>query len=158
MINTALICILLICITFTIYLLKLYLSKSKKKPFSNNVILFLLITCIIYIIFISWFIKLPSYKSYYIYSCFPVRIIPLPKQNELRCSDVILFNLTSPLTPNHVLNVKPKLIYSSMIIYNNNTIPCLFQQNTMFLYYCMEYGTNDNILYYMLAKSPGIVN
>ena len=151
--NNALICVSFMLILFTIYLLKLYFSKSKKKPVNNNVILFLIIMCIIYIIILSWFIKMPSFKPYYLYSCFPVRIVPIPKLNESRCSDLVVFNLTSQLTENHVVNVKPKLAYSSMSYLNDIQNPCLLEKNTIFLYYCMEYGETNDLLYYILVKN-----
>ena len=153
--NTGLICIEFMLIIFTTYLLKLYFSKSKKKPFNNNVILFLILMCIIYVAILSWFIKIPSFKPYYLYSCFPIRMVPIPKRNEPRCADIVVFNLTAPLSENHVLNVKPKLAYSSMIYSNVDTVqnPCVLQKNTIFLYYCMEYGETNNLLYYILVKN-----
>lgn len=152
-INNALICITLVLIMFSAYLLKLYFTKSKKKPLNNNIILFLFIMCVVYIIILSWFIKIPSFKPYYLYSCFPIRMVPIPKQNEMRCSDIVVFNLTSQLTENHVMNVKPNLAYSSMIYLNNNSNVCYLQKNTIFLYYCMEYGETNDLLYYILIKN-----
>jgi len=153
-INTALICITFIISIFSIYLLKLYFSKSKKKQLNNNLILFLLFVCIIYIIILSWFIKIPLIhsKPYYLYSCFPVRIIPIPKHNETRCADVVVFNLTSPLIENKVIDVQPKQINNKMLEYSYvNT--CLLNYNTIFIYYCMEYGSPDNKLYYIIIKN-----
>ena len=151
--NNALICVSFMLTLFTIYLLKLYFSKSKKKPVNNNVILFLIIMCIIYIIILSWFIKIPSFKPYYLYSCFPVRIVPIPKPDEPRCSDIVIFNLTSQLIENHVINVKPRLAYSSMNYLNDIQNPCLLEKNTIFLYYCMEYGETNDLLYYIMVKN-----
>ena len=153
--NTSIILLLVIISGFSIYLLKLYLSKSKKKPLNDSTILILFSVCIVYIIILSWFVKIPTFKPYYLYSCYPVRMVPIPKVNETRCADLVLFNLTSELLENRVLNVKPKILYERMRIFNNYipNNPCLFQQKTIFLYYCMEYGTINDKLYYMLVKN-----
>jgi len=166
-VNTALICIEFIIIAFSIYLVRMYYSSKSEKPRSQDpkksnqtlnrgTIMFLIIMCICYILILSWFIKIPSFKPYYLYSCFPVRIVPIPKQNEPRCADIVVFNLTRELTENYVVNVKPSSAYEKMVFIGHDqsiNSPCLFQKNTIFLYYCMEYGTTTNSLYYIMVKN-----
>ena len=167
--NTLLIIVLFYIILFTGYILKIYFNSQKTKskrnnnPIPNTIILGVLILLIFYIIILSYLIKIPSYKSFYMYECFPVKYIPLPLLNESRCSKIILFNLTFPLEPNRVLHVKPdKLLNNRFISFNENHGAylgkntnfdnCILEAGTAFFYYCMEYDTRDSNLYFMNVK------
>jgi len=167
--NTFLIIVLFYIILFTGYVLKIYFNTRKTKsrknnPIPNTIILGVLILLISYIIILSYLIKIPSYKSFYMYECFPVKYIPLPLLNESRCSKIILFNLTFPLEPNRVLYVKPdKLLNNYSISFNENHGAylgkntnfdnCILEPGTAFFYYCMEYDTRDSNLYFMNVKN-----
>ena len=90
MINETLILLEFLMIGFTIYVLKMYCSNSKKKPLPNNMLLFILILLTCYMIIISYFIKLPSTIPFYLYSCYGVKILPLPKHNDIRCTNMVI--------------------------------------------------------------------
>ena len=171
--NTFLIITLFYLIGFAIYVFNAYLSsKSKKFKKSkqikksgkwNIIMLGILIMLIFYIIILSYLIKIPSFKPYYVYECFPVKYIPLPLLNESRCSKIILFNLTFPLEANRVMHVKPeKLLNNKIITFNEphgaylkdtHLDNCILEPGTAFFYYCMEYDSRDPKLYFMNVKN-----
>ena len=154
MINETLILLEFFIIGFTIYVLKIYCSNSKKKPLPNNMLLFILIMLSFYMIIISYFIKLPSSAPFYLYSCYGVKILPLPKYNDTRCTNMIIFNLTSPLEVGKITNIKPtNLNKNNMYLFGTQYNECLIQKNTIFLYYCMNYATTDSNLYYIKTEA-----
>jgi len=163
--NTVLIIILFYIIAFSIYVLKLYIRNSRnpnRSSLPSGILLGILLMLIFYIIILSYLIKIPSFKSNYVYECFPVRYLPLPMGNEQRCSNIVLFNLTFPLEANRVVNVKPeKLLNNHFIPINGihgsyspiNYENCVITPGTSFFYYCMEYASRDTKLYFMNVKN-----
>lgn len=134
-----------------------YLRNHKNlKSTDSFLIKSALLIFALYIIFLSCFIKWPkSKKGIYLYSCFVTKMIPLPSKGDLRCTDLFLFNLTEPLSPNRVtvFENSQNSQNSQRHLSRNSGFECDVSRPGEYLYYCLEYASiNNNNLYFLYDK------